>query len=696
MRIAPWRWLIVGIAVICIGAALAAVRHHWNKGQREAREREPARVSEQAQSTAAVRMVTPSITPARRAIVDAQLPAFDPDQEVEVPFTRFVTQSGKARLLFLPRKLRSTLEIDGIGRVVFPRPGVPLKLVEMENGVRAIFFREMFSGGLYLYRVRAGIEQETYVKGAGDTELILREAVSFQGKLHAIVYDNQRGANDLLILDVAAAMAPVIQPRTAATLPSVEDPAGGTYEMIPTIFMLPGATELWVVGGTFVGRWVDGAFAAKGRLSGCIRAQEAVLGRDGLLILCLAQGTAPEPFKISVWKSGGHSGEERAASAGDGVPWRIAWRSGAPSHETARTPADLAALLRFDLEGNQVSGVMEFGSNNDEGRIPWSQIYFLNGLLDALQLARSDERVADALGGLAAEIKRRIDLELYVIERLMATPAGFRTKGFTVGRAPAIFAVQTGRLLLLYNRYRREIGNGAELASHTRLREAVLTLDGHIDVMRTAAPGQSAPQPGRRYLAWPKGSAFYFDGLNVPYNHQNEWAYAVFDSVAPAAARTPGEERALGQAADIIGFFLDDIAPGGEMPATGRWPYWWGKAKEGWAADEGVSVNKPAYGGDKILAWISFRSIDVMSVLAAAPTVEAARQEKLKHSIARLVAHGAVYPFVAASFLKGDTYPDLERRVALDYVRQTAPFDVQSSIWAAVSLIRGSAPQPSP
>lgn len=34
-------------------------------------------------------------------------------------------------------------------------------------------------------------------------------------------------------------------------------------------------------------------------------------------------------------------------------------------------------------------------------------------------------------------------------------------------------------------------------------------------------------KPGNAHLRWPYGSAFYFDGLAVPYKHQNEWAYAM-------------------------------------------------------------------------------------------------------------------------------------------------------------------------
>jgi hypothetical protein len=702
MPIAARRWLIAGIAVVVIGAGLAAVRHHWTKIARVVTEREPARVSEQAGSTA-VRMVTPSITPARRGIVDAQLPAFDPDQEVEVPFTRFVTESGKARLLFLPRELRSTLEIDGIGRIVFPRSGVPLKLVEMGNGIRAVFFREMFSGRLYLYRVGAGIEQETYVKGPGDAELILREAVAFQGKLHVIVYDNERGVNEVVAIDPGSLLGEWA-PSAIAVLPTLEDPAGTHYEMMPTLFMYPRQDHLYIIGGTLLASLdTSGAQKAKAgpqsqgnnatsagltnirRLEGCIRAQEAIAGPSGIAILCLRKNGRPQSFQLTHWAQNGKSRTVELPKK-EGLPWRLRWEGNEPVADTADTFDRLADVLRHDLEHNQVSGAMELGTNNLEGRVAWSQIYFLNGLLDLVKLARSDDAAFTIFEPLVAAAKRRADIEFYLLDRLMQSDVGYLTKAFTVHREPALFAVQTSRLLLLFNRYAKEITQGAILGSHAPLARKVLTLDGHIDVMRQADTRSKEPRPGRHFIAWPKGSAFYFDGLNVPYNHQNEWAYAVFDTVSAKANPSSIEQQALVQAAEIINHFVEAIAPQGEMPASGEWPYWWGRARDGWAEADAPSKNMKSYSGDTSIAFISFRSIDVMSVISATQHAAAAARPRLLESFSRLTARGHVYPFVSSALLSKGAYPHLNRNVAFEYARLTAPWDLQSAVWALLSM----------
>lgn len=144
---------------------------------------------------------------------------------------------------------------------------------------------------------------------------------------------------------------------------------------------------------------------------------------------------------------------------------------------------------------------------------------------------------------------------------------------------------------------------------------------------------------GEPYLAFPKGSAGSFDGLNVPYNHQNEWAYAM------TRAGAPSRRRADAQA--IESNYLRRIAPDGRLPLSGTCDYWWGQAYDGWTEAEGVSANTPAYEGDHIKAVKSFRSIDAMGALAVAPTLDRTTRSHLESSAAALIVEDDLYPFVA-------------------------------------------------
>ena len=692
-------WLaIVGVIFLTVVGALAT--RETLVRQRESARQTAAKASALAEAVrkdpianeAPPRLVRSSITNYRRTLVTSRLPPFNAAGEVEVPFTRFATERLTARLLVNPSTLGSALEIAGRGRIAFARPGVPLKIVDLPDGRVAVFLRETFSGRLWLYRVTGTtVDREIQVKGPVDAEPILREAVMHRGNLHAILYDNERGVNEVVILDPDLA-EPTITPRSVATLPTLDDPAGTHYEMMPTLFMLSQGERMWIVGGTLVSLLAEKGLAVKHRLTTCIRAQEVVLAPAGPVVMCLARTSQASAFELSRWSQPGQIGPTTPLD-GTETPFRLRMEAGQIRYDKVKTVADLATLLRHDLERNQVSGVMELGSNNLEGRIAWSQIYFLNGLLDLVLLSRTDNDAFDRFSTLVTDAKRRLDIEMSLLDRLMETEIGFQSKSFTVKRQPALFAVQTARLLLLFDRYRREIEEGASLRSYAKLRSSVLNLDGHIDKLLLAPPGSVSPSPGRHYLAWPKGSAFYFDGLNVPYNHQNEWAYAVLETLRVQANPTTQQRRLQSIAAQIINHFIEGVANDGQMPRSGEWPYWWGQAENGWTAAQDVSVNTKTYPGDKSKAFISFRSIDAMAVLAAETHSSRAASPRLVESMHRLVTLGHVYPFVAASFTKNGYRPALEARVARNYARLTSPWDLQSAVWALLDLPADPAPE---
>src|SRR4029079_16656760 len=96
----------------------------------------------------------------------------------------------------------------------------------------------------------------------------------------------------------------------------------------------------------------------------------------------------------------------------DSLPHDLKLVRGRIDTSRATTFIQLLEVLRKDLEHNPLSGVMELGSNNYEGRIPWSQVYYLNGLLDLIALSLTDSRSARLFQPLIAAAKRRLDLEM--------------------------------------------------------------------------------------------------------------------------------------------------------------------------------------------------------------------------------------------------------------------------------------------
>lgn len=498
-----------------------------------------------------------------------------------------------------------------------------------------------------------------------------RAVTMFDGDLYLVYYDNPTLANYLARYRRGpnGGYQMVGKP---IRLPSLEDPTGGTYEMIPAIFLLPGQDGLHIVGGTLSATVTQNGSFTERRLANCSRAVEAILTSLGPVALCVQKKEIGDgaPFELV-----GPEGLSMPAINGEGIPFNLRLEGGSVAISLAKTAADMSRMLEYDL-GRLNNGLLEYGIDNLEGRVAWSEIYYLNGFLDLLQLANREPQRWSSFEPLLGAIKARLDKEVHLLDGRWRS-GRYLTRAFSVDRSEQLFAVQTARLLLLFDRYQREVANEVPLAGYDSLRRSVSTLDKHIDVLISGGQRRSWIPPRADYLFWPKGSAFYFDGLNVPYNHQNEWAYAILKT------SPEGRPRALG----IVEHFLRRIAPNGGFPLTGRWDYWWGQAYDGWDEASGISVNKPVYKGDKIKAWISFRSIDAMAVIAASKWLPDATRSAIQNSVGTLIENGLLYPFVQHELLDSGLKIKLPRKVARRYVRISSPWEIQNAAWAHDALL---------
>lgn len=619
-----------------------------------------------------------SIAPDTQARALDAIAAVSTDTLREVPFASLRLGSTQVRLLLDAKTVRATIIRDETRTVAFPKPGVPVALASMPgDGLLAIFrsFPEnrlealvFDSAGTFLSHRSFGRQDDGY--------LFFRALHQDAGRIVIVLYDNRSRQNRLLSFSLAR--TGIEGPDLDLVLPSLEDPAGGNYEMEPPVFLLPDATGgLRILAGTLDARLgQQGAFSVSRRPE-CVRIIEAVQVRGRVATLCdLKVASANAVYRIQT-----DTGLIRDFGAKDGIPWGLrVSESGDLAWSIAVTPPQRGELLAFDLSRAQNSGLLELGSNNVEGRIPWSQIYYLNGLIDLLIVAARDDYWYETYGPLLPLVRERVALELAILDRVLSSAPGFRTRAFTVGRVPALFAVQTIRLLGLLERYANEVPGAVPSIHLSHWRRAVFELRGHIEIVRSGGESDRWIAPGVRYLAWPKGSAFPFDGLPVPFNHQNEWAWSLFETarVDPAWANHPS--LLIGE--DVIRIFQKHVLTDQRFPGDGRWPYWWGRAAEGWTAADGVSVNTPSYPGDKGSAWISFRTIDLFGVLAALPFMHDLDARPVLDSASELVARGLVYPFAAAALARHDRFPLLEPAIAAKYARSASPSDLASAVWA--------------
>lgn len=612
----------------------------------------------------------------RRTAITRTLASIDGDGFQSIPFVSLADNPDAPPMghLFINGRYESRfISSEGV-EISFPFPGVPIDL-KVIDGKYNFAFRKIFDGDLFrlIYGPSGQLISQQAVKLSNVDFPIFRASAVSNGGLYWVIYDNSRRKNYLIDADNFREGSSMM-----LELPTFYPPAGGTYEMEPPVFFTSyNNGSFTVIAGSQHLRINDGAIESQ-RLSECETVIEALFTADGPAVLCRAIEGKSAPYLLNVINGSGIE----YLDASDGIPWRLLYtkNDGAFSVRRAKSQRDVLEMFLWDLRNSQQSGLLEFGINNTEGRIPWSQIYYLNGLMDVLLLIDLHRDANAIFAGIADDILQRVSLEMRSLDDLLDQHMGFHSKGFTHDRSAALFAVQTSRLLLLFDRYLEELPNAPPLKNTEDLRELVLNLDGHIEQLAHEGEESAWMKKGTAHLRWPKCSAFYFDGMPVPYNHQNEWAYSLFN--AARIRGLPHNSPKLDDQRQIIGFFMERLGKDGGFPETNGWYYWYGHAFDGWSEKDDLSCNKPNYPGDRGLAWISFRTIDFMSVLSALDFARGLDRQKLLQSALAAVKRGDVYPFSARSLLAFGLTPQVEIPVLEKYYRATAPWELANTPWA--------------
>ena len=97
---------------------------------------------------------------------------------------------------------------------------------------------------------------------------------------------------------------------------------------------------------------------------------------------------------------------------------------------------------------------------------------------------------------------------------------------------------------------------------------------------------------------------------------------------------------------------------------------------------------KPGARFDKIKAWISFRTIDAMSLVTGAAHLGAREAASARDSAMALAASGRLYPFVNHAWVDEAAAIHLTQGVAVEYARVSAPWELGSAVWSLSALAR--------
>jgi len=359
----------------------------------------------------------------------------------------------------------------------------------------------------------------------------------------------------------------------------------------------------------------------------------------------------------------------------EGVPWQMRWTPDGPKFQLARKPAELGAVFLHDLNRMRHGGIMDLGGNNLEGRVAWSQAYYLNGMLTMLS-GPLLKHIPEA----EPVLRKRIAIEIQLLARLVVSDwPGLMCQRYSVGREPLCFALHVGRTLVLLLRAKKVLGsNKIVSAAIVKLQHSFADPTACVEV-----PGTDSER-GQTFqtLAYQRRFPFWADGCNVPFNFLS-------GIVCGLLGETPSDE-AIQQGESLMQPLLQ-LELSDQTKFT--WRYWWGRGDTGWSRDDSVSVNTPSWGGNKSgVADISYRSIDAMAVLALARCRPGSVSPATVSHLRNLTSNGWLWPHVNQELELTSSPAPLSRNAAMRFSRSSTAAGLQSQPWALADLARQSQP----
>jgi hypothetical protein len=183
------------------------------------------------------------------------------------------------------------------------------------------------------------------------------------------------------------------------------------------------------------------------------------------------------------------------------------------------------------------------------------------------------------------------------------------------------------------------------------------------------------------YIGLRKGLPFWADGISAPYNYVSGYA----EGTIALGVSDESAKRLTGMLTVVQ---LQEF--GSEYPNT--WRYCGNSCDKGWLPSDSVSLNAPFWKGNGgALAHISYRTMDARALLEFARVRPAAVDTRLVGHFRELTRSGWLLPSMNEVFAKTGGLVPLSKHVAKRHARASAPWELQSSIWALNQLARDAA-----
>lgn len=352
-----------------------------------------------------------------------------------------------------------------------------------------------------------------------------------------------------------------------------------------------------------------------------------------------------------------------------GIPYHLKiLPNGKPFWNMANNVLSLRELLIFDLNRMPNLGWMDFAANNYEGRIAWSQAYYLKGLLTLI------DKKSGLLHIPHSSIDKLINYTLQEELQLLATLSeqkmpGYLVRRYSMDREPLLFSLHLSRIANILS-YANTVYPKTSI-----FLKALRSVCSELDLAHTVEEIKS-DNHNMVVMSYKIGLPFWADGANVPYNYVSGYILGV-------ALSCPTKSNLM-KASALIDPLLSELNP---KPLT--WRYWGGLGDKGWNKSDKVSINTPEWRGNRAAkAHITYRSMDAAAIIALYRVNPALIPMSLIDHIRYLVKSGLLLPSVNQELYTINKPADLDEIVAKFYSRSTTPWEIPSQIYALDALAR--------
>jgi hypothetical protein len=373
-------------------------------------------------------------------------------------------------------------------------------------------------------------------------------------------------------------------------------------------------------------------------------------------------------YTIYAFDEGGLKQEREIES---GVPYALRWDGSSLFYREAVSWGDYINLFLFDLLKMRFNGLLDFGSNNLEGRVAWSQVYYINGLLSLLKI---DDKnlVNDEIRG---RLENRVRKEITLIADLCNYEyPGYQVKRYSIDRENVLFALHLSRVLGLLGRADSVVPGDEKIQQcKLKIKNKIRLLDKTVEEIaeRHSDNGYEV------FMSYRYGYPFWADGANVPFNFISGY----ISGLLGFSQNKDDVDRAKKLSEKLISEEFKDKFPK-------SWRYWQGRGDSGWKAADHVSLNTPDYvGNKKAIAHITYRTMDAYALLKLDQADDGVVSDDLVQHLQLLVERGYLLPSLNEAFFDhGDDPVVMNPPVVNRYARSAYAYELESQIWALRQL----------